>query len=154
LTVVLLVVLKRVRVVAPGRVQRSSYACSVGVDWCARCGRPINVTGGAWTPTAPGELCEWCLTGHDPDWIGRYGPHPPQRLSRRLILLLLAFTMASGVLLFWFFSSQDDSGGMPAWGIVAMAAATTAIVGLIIWDTNREIARGDVPTDPPRPPGA
>ena len=35
---------------------------------CARCGRPINQTPSTWTPTAPGELCSWCLTGHGPAW--------------------------------------------------------------------------------------
>ena len=36
---------------------------------CAKCGRAINHTAGAWTPTAKGELCEECLRGPESGWV-------------------------------------------------------------------------------------
>jgi hypothetical protein len=68
----------------PGRSARAAYLpewtraeCTTGqservheseTGHCARCGQPINRTAGAWTPTAEGELCSNCHTGHGPGW--------------------------------------------------------------------------------------
>lgn len=47
-----------------------------------------------WTPTAGGELCSYCLTGHGPTWGGDPGTAGLPRMPRTsLIILACALTL-------------------------------------------------------------
>ena len=107
-------------------------------DACPRCGRTINTGSVFWTPTAKGELCEWCLTGHEPDWVGNYGPNPPRRISIRASALILAVAFPGSMAMFWFVSTRTDDGP-PLWGAACMSAAATVVLALTIWATNRDV---------------
>ena len=77
-----------------GVVGSDGEAVGEGRNRCARCGRPINQSASMSTPTVPGELCSWCLTGHGPNWV-EY-PEPDWPVGRWLKQSRLFRWMNSG----------------------------------------------------------